>query len=268
MIKSAIQVLSTLVIILNISSSYAEEGLITMAVSQSIYHSGILSYFIPLFEKKMPYRMRAISASNEEAIEMGRRGEVDILFINRTSLGDEFLADRSGINKRNVMHNFSVIIGPKDDPARIRGRDPVDALKKIAKGEFPFISCTKCPDVNKMEEGLWKEAGLIPDKGWYLKEAKDMEGLLNTADRISAYALSDRVAYIKLKEEIGLDLLVDRNTLLFNQYIIIEVNPEKFPLVNNEGARAFYDFVASGDGEDIIRRYGVDRFDEPLFYPQ
>jgi tungstate transport system substrate-binding protein len=268
MIKSAIKVLSALFIIVTFSSSYAEEGLITMAVSQSIYQSGILRYFIPLFEKRMPYRLKAVSASNEDAIEIARSGGVDILFIDSSSLSDKFLADRSGINSQNVMHNFSVIIGPKDDPARIRGRDPVGAFKKIAKGGYPFYSCTKCPDVNKMEERLWKEAGLAPGKGWYLKEETDMEGLINSADKRSAYALSDRAAYIKLKERINLDLLVDRQHLLFNQFIIIEVNPEKFPLVNNIGARAFSEFVTSGEGEDIIRRFGVDRFDEPLFYPQ
>lgn len=266
--KYLLPVLSSIALLINTTSAYCMRDNISIAVSPGIYNSGILTYFIPFFEKKMPYRLKAISASNEEAIEMARRGVVDILFINSSPLSDQFLSDRSGINKRNVMHNFSVIIGPKDDPAQIRGRDPVGAFKKIAKGGYPFISCARCPDVNNMEERLWKEAGLIPRKGWYLKEATDMEGLINSADKRSAYALSDRSAYIKLKEKIGLDLLVDRHHLLYNQFIIIEVNPEKFPLVNNDGARAFSEFVTSGEGEDIIRRYGVDRFDEPLFYPQ
>ncbi len=239
-----------------------------MAISTTIYNSGILSYFIHLFEKVRPYRIKAIPASNEEAVEMGRRGEVDILFIDASSLSGQFLADRFGINKRNAMHNFSIIIGPKDDPAKIRGRDPVLAFKKIGKGGYPFISCNECPDLKKMEERLWNEAGIIPGEGWSTNKANDMEDLINTADLRSAYALSDRVAYIKLKEKIGLDLLVDRHPFLFNRYIIIEVNPEKFPLVNHSGARAFSDFVASGDGEDIIRKFGVDRYGEQLFYPQ
>ena len=239
-----------------------------MATSTTIYNSGILSYFIPLFEKRMPYRIKALPASNEEAIEMGRRGEADILFIDTSSLSGQFLADRSGINKRNVMHNFSVVIGPQDDPAGIRGRDPVGAFKKIGKGGYPYVSCNKCLDIKKMEDRLWNEAGIIPDNAWYMSEANDMEDLINTADLKSAYALSDRVAYIKLKEKIGLDLLVDRHPFLFNRYIVIEVNPEKFPLVNHAGAKAFSDFVASGDGEDIIRRFGVEKYGEQLFYPQ
>ena len=126
------------------SSTYAEEGAITMAVSQSVFNSGILSYFIPLFEKRMPYRIKAIPASNEEAISMGREGKADLLFINVSDHSEEFISEGFGINRRNVMHNFSVIIGPKDDPARIEGRDPVGALKKIAKGRFTFISCISC----------------------------------------------------------------------------------------------------------------------------
>lgn len=250
------------------SSSYAEEGVITMAVSQSIYHSGILSYFIPLFEKKMPYRIKAIPASNEEAISMGREGKVDLLFINVSDHSEEFISEGFGINRWNVMHNFSVIIGPKGDPARIEGRDPVGALKKIARGRFTFISYISCEDLQKMEMRLWEEAGIKPAGEWYIGEASDLSGVLRITDSRLAYTLSDRVAYLKLKEKTRLNLLVDRHPLLFNQYIIIEVNPEKFPLVNNVGARAFAEFVTSGEGEDIIRRFGLDRYGEQVFFPQ
>lgn len=250
------------------SSSYAEERVIRMAVSQSISHSGILSYFIPLFEKRMPYRIKAMSASNEEAISMGREGKADLLFIKASDHSEEFISEGFGINKWNVMHNFSVIIGPKNDPARIEGRDPVGALKKIAKGKFTFISCISCEDLQNMERRLWEETGIKPAGEWYIGEASDLSGVLMLADSRSAYTLSDRVAYLKLKEKTRLNLLVDRHPLLFNQYIIIEVNPKKFPLINNSGGKAFAEFVTSGEGEDIIRRFGLDRYREQVFFPQ
>ncbi len=268
MIKSAIRVISTLIIILTLSSSYAESKDIIMATSTTIYNSGILSYFIPLFEKRMPYRIKAIPASNEEAISMGREGKADLLFIKASDHSEEFISEGFGINKWNVMHNVSIIIGPEGDPARIRGSEPIEAFKMIARGGFPFVSCSKCPDIKRVEQDLWREAGIVPDAKWYITHANDTEDLIKIADSRSAYALSDRVEYLIIKEKIKLDILVDRNPLLFNQYIIIEVNPEKFSLVNNRGAKAFAEFVASDEGEDIIRRFGVDRYGEPLFYPR
>ncbi|MBI5198846.1 MAG: tungsten ABC transporter substrate-binding protein [Nitrospirae bacterium] len=268
MIKSAIKALSTLFIIAAFSSSYAEERVITMAVSQSIYHSGILSYFIPLFEKRMPYRIKAIPASNEEAISMGREGRADLLFLKASDYSEEFISEGFGTNRWNVMHNISVIIGPNDDPAGIRGREPIEAFKKIAKGGYPFISCSNCRDIKRVEERLWKEAGIVPEEKWYMSHANDMEDLIRVANSRLGYALIDRPEYLMLKEKIRLDILVDRNPLLLNQYIIIEINPAKFPLVNNAGARAFAEYVTSGEGEDIIRRFGLDRYGEQAFFPQ
>lgn len=272
MIKSAIKALSALFIIVTFSSSYAEEGVITMAVSQSIYHSGILSYFIPLFEKKMPFRINVIQQTDEGIIDIGRSGKADLLFINSTHIPSDLearlLSEGFGVDRREIMHNFSVIIGPKDDPARIRGRDPFEAFKKIAKGGYPFVSCNNCRDIKRVEERIWKEAGIVPDEKWYISHANDMGDLIRVADSRSGYALSDRPEYLMLKDKIRLDILVDRNPLLFNQYIIIEVNPERFSLVNNTGAKAFAEFVTSGEGEDIIRRFGVDKYGEPLFYPR
>ena len=119
-----------------------------------------------------------------------------------------------------------------------------------------------------MERRLWEEAGIKPAGEWYIGEASDLSGVLRITDARSAYTLSDRVAYLKLKEKTRLSLLVDRHPLLFNQYIIVEVNPEKFPSLYNSGARAFAEFVTSGEGEDIIRRFGLDRYGEQVFFPQ
>lgn len=250
------------------SSSYAAEGVITVAVSQSIYHSGIISYIIPLFEKKMPYRIKAIRVSNEEAVIMGKAGKADLLFINASPVSDKFIANGFGVNRGRVMHNFSIFIGPKDDPAGIRGRDPIGAFRKIEKGGYPFVSCSDCPDIIKMEVMLWKEAGILPDVKWYIQGTGGMEANIKTANLRSAYALCDRAEYLMLRDKISLDLLVDRHPALFNQYIIIEVNPERFLPVNSAGSKAFTEFLLSGDGEDIIRRFGVDRYGDELFYPQ
>lgn len=249
-------------------SDIINQNEIILATSTSVYNSGILSFFIPLFEKSMPYRIKVIPSTNEDAIATGKEGKADLLFINAPDLEEEFIADGFGINRREVMHNFYLILGPEDDPARTKGRDPIGALKKIKKGGFPFISSKNYPDIWLIEKRLWKEIGIDPSGSWHLEGATDMESLIETANLRSAYVLSDRGAYLSRRKKIKLIPLVDRHPLLFNKYSVIEVNPSRFPWINNNGAREFSDFITSGEGEDIIRRFGVERYGEELFYPR
>lgn len=249
-------------------SDVINQNEIILATSTSVYNSGILSFFIPLFEKGMPYRIKVIPTTNDGAVETGKNGRADLLFMNAQDLETEFIAGGFGINRREVMHNFNLILGPKNDPARIKGKDPIGALRKVAKGGFPFISSKDSPDIWLIENRLWNEIGKKPEGSWYLEGGIDMESLIETANLRSAYVLSDRGAYLARREKIKLVPLVDRHPLLYNKYSIIEVNPSRFPWINNDGARDFSDFITSNEGEDIIRRFGVERYGEELFYPR
>lgn len=250
------------------SFGYGDETDIIMAASTNIYNSGILNYLVPLFEKRMPYRIKILSLSNEETIAMGKNGKTDLVFISESDLAEKLIADGFGIRRWEVMHNFSVIIGPLDDPARIKGKDPIEALKAIVKGRFPFISGLDCPDIQMIERRLWSKTGIVPEGSWYMNGGTDMGNLIDIANQRSAYIISDRDAYLARRDKIKLALLLDRHPLLFNQYTLVEISPVKFPWINNAGARAFVDFITSSDGEDIIRRFGMDRYGEQLFYPQ
>ena len=191
--------------------------------------------------------------------------------VHARALEDRFVADGFGVDRRDVMYNDFVILGPASDPARIRGeRSAADALRKIAAAGAGFLTRGDNSGTHVKEVELWRAAGVAPGGAWYVKAERGAAGNAATtrdADARQAYVLMDRATYLTLKREISLQVLVERDPALLNYIAVIRVNPARLPRVNAEGARAFQDWLVSDEAQQIIKAFEVDRYGEPLFFP-
>lgn len=244
---------------------------IILATTTSTQDSGLLDVLVPLFEKQTGYTVKVVAVGTGAALRMGERGDADVLLVHAPSAEEAFMAAGHGIERRYVMYNDFIIVGPPADPAHIRGMtDAVSALKAIADAQALWISRGDDSGTHKKEKALWKEAGLdpsrLPSLPWYQETGQGMGATLRVASEKGGYTLTDRATYLNLRDTLHLDVLVQGDERLYNVYHVIVVNPEKHPQVNVEGARAFADFITSPQVEDIIRSYGVDRFGQPLFH--
>ncbi len=241
---------------------------IILATTTSTQDSGLLDVLLPIFEKKTGYFVKTIAVGSGQAMAMGRKGEADMLLVHSPEAEAKFMADQDGVNRRLAMHNDFIIVGPKNDTASIRGlKSSVDAFRKIAQTQSRFISRGDNSGTNAKERVIWKIAGVSPEgQKWYQQTGLGMGQTLNVASEKQAYTLADRGTYLALKKRLALDILVQGDKNLLNIYHVIEVNPAKWPKVNAAGARAFADFMVSGEAQDVIKKFGVDKFGSPLFF--
>ncbi len=251
------------------SSGQARQNDIILATTTSTQDSGLLDLLVPLFEKKTGFRVKTIAVGSGQALAMGERGEADLLLVHSPDAEEAFMAKGFGVNRRLVMHNDFVIIGPKKDPAKIRGMVlAAGAFKKIAQTKSLFISRGDNSGTNALEKKLWKKTGIDAEKGtWYQQTGLGMGQTIAVADEKFGYTLSDRATYLSLKKRIALAILVEGDASLMNIYHVIEVDPKKFSRVNSEGARAFSDFWVSPDTQKLIGKFGIDKVGAPLFFP-
>lgn len=242
---------------------------IILATTTSTQDSGLLDVLIPIFEKESGYSVKTIAVGSGQAMAMGKKGEADVLLVHSPDAEKRFIAEGSGINRRLVMHNDFVIVGHPGDPARIHGaKTSAEAIRKIAQAGAVFLSRGDNSGTHAKEKGLWKAAGIAPEgEKWYQQTGLGMGQTLNVAAEKKGYTLADRGTYLALRKTLGLAIVVEGDPLLLNVYHVIEVNPAKWPKVNAAGARAFADFMVSGKVQDIIARFGVDKFGAPLFFP-
>jgi len=242
-----------------------------LATTTSTQDSGLLDVLLPAFTKKSGYFVKTISVGSGQAMKMGERGEADVLLVHSPEAEKAFIAQGFGINRRLVMHNDFIILGPAGDPAGIRGaQTAAQAFKKIAQANALFISRGDNSGTHAKEKGLWKAAGIAPEgQKWYQQTGIGMGETLNVAAEKKGYVLADRGTYLALtkKRHLGLEILVEKEPKLLNVYHVIEVNPARWPKVNNTGARAFADFMVSRKTQKIIGRFGVKEFGAPLFIP-
>jgi tungstate transport system substrate-binding protein len=243
-----------------------------LATTTSTDNSGLLNVLLPPFEKMLGVRVDVIAVGTGKALELGRNGDVDIVLVHARSAEDQFVEEGYGINRRDVMYNDFIIIGPADDPAGVKGmKDAVNALKSISAKKTPFVSRGDDSGTHKREKALWKETGIEPaalgsDGGWSMETGQGMGATLQIADEKRAYTISDRGTYLAYKGKIELKILVEGDaTRLANPYGIIAVNPAKHPHANYVYAMALIGWVTSVEGQKIIA--GYKRFGEPLFYP-
>ena len=236
----------------------------------STQDSGLLDVLLPAFTEKTGYNVQLVAVGSGQALKIGEQGNGDVILLHSPDAEKDFVAKGFGIDRRLVMHNDFVIVGPASDLAGIRGRNPVEALKKISVAGVIFVSRGDDSGTHVKELALWQNAGVDPlraAEGWYLETGQGQGATLSIASEKSGYALTDRGTFLAYKENVDLEILVQGDPFLLNVYHVITVNPQKWPGTNIEGAKAFADFITSSEGQNIIARFGVEKYGEPLFFP-
>jgi tungstate transport system substrate-binding protein len=249
--------------------SYAQDKFITVASTTSTEQSGLFKHLLPIFEKRTWIDVRVVALGTGQALDLGRRGDADVVFVHAKPLEEKFIAEGQGVQRFEVMYNDFVIVGPKSDPAKIAGtRDVVAALQKIKAAQAPFASRGDRSGTHFAELELWKAAGadIAKDKGaWYRETGAGMGPTLNTASGMNAYALTDRGTWLSFKNRGDLVIAVQGDRHLFNQYGVMLVNPAKHPHVKKAMGQAFIDWLISPDGQQAIAEYKIGG--EQLFFP-
>jgi tungstate transport system substrate-binding protein len=242
---------------------------IILATTTSTQDSGLLDVLIPIFEKETGYFVKTIAVGSGQAMAMGQKGEADVLLVHSPDAEKKFMAEGNGVNRRLVMHNDFIIVGPPADPARIKGlKSSAEALKTIAKAGALFSSRGDNSGTHAKEKTLWKQTGISPaGQKWYQETGLGMGQTLSIAAEKKGYTLADRGTYLALKKNLGLDILVEGDAALLNIYHVIEINSAKWPKVNADGGKAVADFMVSKKTQGIIKTFGVDKFGSPLFFP-
>ncbi|MBE0417267.1 MAG: extracellular solute-binding protein [Coriobacteriia bacterium] len=238
---------------------------VILASTTSTEDSGLFSELVPAFQDAYPqYRLDVVAVGTGQALEIGRAKDADVLLVHAKADEEQFVADGYGVERRDVMYNDFVIVGPGSDPGGIAGTDDAAAaLTAIAEGGYTFISRGDDSGTHKKELSLWEAAGIEPAGDWYLSIGQGMGDTLNMASESKAYTIADRGTYLSMKDRIELVVVVEGDERLFNPYGVIVVTDASNP----EGAQAFADWIVSAEGQDVIREFGVDTYGEPLFIP-
>jgi tungstate transport system substrate-binding protein len=246
----------------------AQDKTIVMASTTSTEQSGLFAHLLPAFRSASGIDVRVVALGTGQALDMGRRGDADVLFVHDQAAEEKFVADGFGLERRPVMYNDFVVVGPKSDPAGLKGRDVVEALKKLAAGQAQFISRGDKSGTHAAELRYWKAAGIDAPAGkvaGYKECGCGMGPALNIAASSGAYVLTDRGTWLSFKNRADLAVLVEGDKRLFNQYGVIVVDPAKHPHVKKDLAQAFADWVVSPAGQASIAGYKVGG--EQLFFP-
>lgn len=246
-----------------------EQKNIILATTTSTQDTGLLDVLIPIFEKKTGYMVKTIAVGSGQAMTMGQKGEADVLLVHSPDAEKKFMAEGFGVNRRLVMHNDFVIVGPPADPAKAKAtKSAVDGFKRIAETGSLFMSRGDNSGTHSKEKALWKGAAINPEgQKWYQQTGLGMGQTLNVASEKRAYTLADRGTYLALKKTLDLGILSEGDAALLNIYHVIELNQTKFPKVNIAGGKAFADFMVSKEAQDSIKTFGVQKFGSPLFFP-
>lgn len=246
----------------------AAQERLKMSTTTSTDNSGLLEALLPPFEAAFDVTVDVIAVGTGKALELGSNGDVDVVFVHARAAEDQFVADGFGVNRRDVMYNDFVLLGPADDPAGIAdAATAAEALQNIAAAEAEFVSRGDDSGTHKKELILWKEAGITPEGQWYQEAGQGMGAVLTMANDKQAYTMADRGTYLAYSEKIDSQILFEGDPMLYNPYGIMAVNPATFPHVRYPMAMALIGWVTSPEGQKIIKEFGVEQFGQPLFYP-
>jgi tungstate transport system substrate-binding protein len=242
---------------------------VILATTTSTRDSGLLDVLLPLFEERTGYRVKPIAVGSGQAMVMGERGEADVLLVHAPDAEEKFMAAGHGINRRRVMHNDFVLVGPPSDPAGVRALPHAGAaLRRIAETGNLFVSRGDHSGTHQLEMKLWREAGLAPaGQRWYQETGQGMGETLRVASEKGAYTLTDRATYLANRPTLALSILVEKDEALLNVYHVIQVNPQKSDRINAAGGRAFVEFMISPETQRLIGEFGIEKFGQPLFTP-
>ena len=239
-----------------------------LSTTTSTQDSGLLDVLVPLFEKQTGYSVKIISVGTGQALTLAAKGDADVTLVHAPSLEKNFVADGKLLNRRLVMYNDFVIIGPKDDPASVKStKSAIAALKLIEQAKASFVSRGDNSGTHNLERSLWQQAGIEPKGAWYIESGQGMGATLGIANERNAYTLTDRGTYLALAKRVALPILFERDKLLLNIYSVMEVNPANGPRVNAIGGKAFADFLVSAQTQAVIQGFGTEKFGQPLFVP-
>ncbi|TWB02259.1 substrate-binding domain-containing protein [Bradyrhizobium stylosanthis] len=249
--------------------AFAQDRTITVASTTSTEQSGLFGHLLPLFTKAEGINVKVVAVGTGQALDIGRRGDADVVFVHDRPAEDKFMSEGEGVKRFDVMYNDFIIVGPKSDPAQISGsKDVTDALRRIAAAKAPFISRGDKSGTHAAELRLWKEAGVDLGAGkdsWYREIGQGMGPALNMASSSNAYVLSDRGTWLSFKNRGELAILTEGDKRLFNQYGVMLVNPAKHSNVKAKDGQAFIDWLVSPKGQQAIAGYKVGG--EQLFFP-
>ncbi len=242
---------------------------IILSTTTSTQDSGLLDVLVPDFTQKTGYNVKTIAVGTGQALKMGEQCNADVLLVHAPASEKDYMSKGFGADRKLVMHNDFIIVGPAEDPAGIKGETSgVDAFKKIAAAQAPFISRGDQSGTNTKELAIWKAAGIEPKGDWYISAGQGMGAVLNMTNEQQAYTLSDRATYLaRAKKGLGLEILVEGDKTLFNPYGVITVNPEKCPNVNSELGNKFVDWLVSVPVQQKIGEFGKDQYGQALFTP-
>jgi tungstate transport system substrate-binding protein len=246
----------------------AQDRSIVVASTTSTQDSGLFGYLLPIFKAMTNIDVKVIAQGTGQALDTARRGDADVVFVHARPQEEKFLAEGFGVKRFDVMYNDFVLIGPNSDPAGAKGKDVETALKAIQAKAAPFVSRGDKSGTHSAELALWKQAGIdiAAAKGpWYREIGQGMGAALNTAAAMNGYVLSDRGTWISFKNRGDLEIVVEGDKRLFNQYGVMLVNPEKYPSVKKELGQSFVDWLVSAEGQAAIAAYKIDG--QQLFFP-
>ena len=244
----------------------AAQQFITVASTTSTENSGLFGHILPIFQAETGIEVRVIAQGTGQALETGRRGDADVVFVHARAQEEKFVAEGWGVQRFDVMYNDFVIVGPAEDPAGLKAAaGAADAMAKIAASGASFASRGDDSGTHTAEKNLWKAAGIEPAGAWYLSTGSGMGATLNTAAQVPAYALTDRGTWLSFQNRGPLEVVFEGDAVLFNPYGIILVNPAKHPSVKAAEGQAFIDWIVSDAGRAAIASFKVGG--EQLFFP-
>jgi tungstate transport system substrate-binding protein len=254
----------------NQTEAKLEDKEIILSTTTSTENSGLLDYILPELEKDTGLKVKVIAVGTGQALEMGRTGDADVLLVHAKASEIEFVKQGFGVERIEVMYNDFVLVGPKNDPAKIKesfGSDINGALGLLSTTKTTFISRGDDSGTHKAELALWKLINIEPTGSWYISVGQGMSKALQMADELEGYTLSDRATYLSMRDTLDLAVVVEGDNKLFNQYGVIAVSSDKHDHVNKEGAQRFINWITSEKGQNMIAEFGKEEFGQSLFIP-
>ncbi len=241
---------------------------VILATTTSTQDSGLLDSLVPRFERHCHCRVKTIAIGTGQSLALGARGEADVVLVHAPTLEEKYVKEGTFVDRRLVMTNDFVLVGPPPDPTGVKGSTSIeDALRKLAGGTAPFTSRADNSGTDILEKNLWKKIRVRPSGDRYLEVGQGMGATLQVASEKRAYTLTDRGTYLALRDRIDLVIVFEKSPELLNVYHVMEPNPDIFPNLNQQAGKAFADFMVSPEAQSLIGKFGVARFGQPLFTP-
>lgn len=247
----------------------AEERSFILATTTSTQDSGLLDYLLPIFKEKTGITVNVVAKGTGAALELAKNGDADGVLVHAKAQEEAFIAEGFAKERFDVMYNDFIIVGPESDPAKLLANapnDPIKAFELLAETKSTFISRGDESGTHTKEKGYWKELNITPEGEWYVSAGTGMGAVLQMADEKQGYTLTDRATYLSMKDKLGLVIVTEKNDKMYNQYGVMMVNPEKYPVKETE-VQEFIDFLLSKEGQDLIAGFGKEEFGESLFVP-